>query len=166
MTTRRQFTYGLFGATLAARAEQEKPDFSGTWTLDADRTEGPFTPPAMTQVIDHKDPVFKWTTKFKEEGTPKLPVFLTGFAVPSGEVKTDAHYETTKIQAGERETRTMWNGQRLVTTWTIRTLHDPSQGKWQRSLSDDGKTQTVDLEYRSAMMGLVQAKLVFVKLSQ
>jgi hypothetical protein len=161
MTTRRLFTFGLFGAVL--RAQPAKPDFSGTWELDPDRTEGPFTPPAMTQTVDHKDPVFKWTTKFKDEGTPKVPMFLTGFAVPSGEVKSDAHYETVKLQAGERETRTMWTGQKMVTTWTIRTLHDPSQGKWQRSLSEDGKTQTVDIEFRSTMMGVVQAKLVFVK---
>lgn len=161
MTTRRVFSFALFGA-VAARAQPAKPDFSGTWELDVDRTEATFTPPAMTQVIDHKDPVFKWTTKFKEE-SPKLPMFLSGFAVPSGELRTDAHYETVKVQAGERETRTMWNGPKLVTTWTIRTLHDPSQGKWQRSLSEDGATQTVDMEFRSAMMGLVQAKLIFLK---
>ncbi len=166
MTTRRKFTCAFVGVSLSApwrgSAQQTRPDFSGTWELDLDRVEGPFTPPAMTQVIEQKDPVFKWTTQIRQDGV-KVPMFLTGFAAPNGETKTDGHYETVKIQGGERETHALWSGQKLVTSWAIRTLHDPSDGKWTRSLSEDGKTQTVELQFRSAMMGLVQATLVFVR---
>lgn len=164
--TRRELAQA-FALTAACRPllsyQSAKPDFTGAWDLDIDRTEGPFTPPGMIQTIDHKDPVFKWTTKFKDEGTPKLPQYLSGLAVPSGEIRTDGHYETVKVTGGEKETHTVWSAGKLITIWTIRTLHDPSQGKWQRSLSEDGKTQNLLLEFQSTMMGTVQARLVFIK---
>src|SRR5215471_9927066 len=49
-----------FAATLHAQA---KPDFSGEWTVVADKSDfGPMPPPSsMTRTIVHKDPSIKMT---------------------------------------------------------------------------------------------------------
>ena len=151
-------------AVLPAAPQQTKPDFSGRWVLDLTKTEAPAQPPEMEQVIDHKDPVLKWTTKFKDTGASEtmLP-FLIGIADGQAEVRADGKEEAVKNGPFERRSHTVWDGQRLVTTWTMKTPQDPPEGRWVRSLSADGKTQIIDIEFRSAVMGTVQAKLIFSK---
>jgi hypothetical protein len=146
------------------RAQQGRPDFSGQWKLDLARTQAPADPPEMEQTIEHKEPALKWSTKIgTQDGSPMLPPFLMGIADPQGELTTDGKETVKTVGPFERRSRSEWQGQRLVTTWSVKTPQDPPHGKWIRSLSADGKTQTVDVEFQSEMMGTVQAHLVFSK---
>jgi len=119
----------------------------------------------MELVIDHKDPVLKWTTTFKDENAAKMMLpFLMVIADRQAELRADGKDEVVKTGLFERRSRTEWEGQRLVTSWTMKTPQDPPQGRWVRSLSADGKTQTVDIEFKSAMMGTPEVTLIFSKL--
>jgi hypothetical protein len=106
----------------------------------------------------------KWTTTFKDENaaTMMLP-FLMVIADRQAELRADGKEEVVKTGVFEQRSRTVWEGQRLVTSWTMKTPQDPPQGRWVRSLSADGKTQTVEIEFRSAMMGTLQVTLIFTR---
>jgi hypothetical protein len=144
------------------RAQQGRPDFSGQWKLDITRTQTPAELPGMEQTIEHKEPSLKWSTKIStQDGSAMLPPFLMGIADPEGNLITDGKEIIRTVGPFERRSRSEWQGQRLVTTWSVKTPQDPPHGKWIRSLSADGKTQTVDIEFQSEMMGTIQAHLVF-----
>lgn len=144
--------------------QRSRPDFSGRWELEVSKTEAPAQPPEMEQVVEHNDPLLKWSTTFKDAKAQEMMLpFLMGIADPKGQLRADGKEEVVKTGPFERRSITAWNGQRLVTTWTMKTPQDPPQGRWVRFLSSDGKTQTVEIEFRSAMMGTVRAKLVFSK---
>jgi len=145
-----------------AEAQQQKTDFSGHWMLDVAKCEAPVAPPEMEQVVEYKDHVLRWTTTLADANASRMMLpFLMGIADPKEQLRTDGVEETVRNGPFERTSRTVWDGHKLVTTWTMKTPQDPPEGKWVRSLSADGKMQTIDIEFRSAMMGTVQAKLVF-----
>jgi hypothetical protein len=150
--------------TVCAGAQSGKPDFSGRWQLDLSRSKAPVELPAMEQVIDHRGSAFRWTTKITtNDGGAMLPPFLMGIADPQGELTIDGKETVRTSGPFERRSRSEWDGQHLVTLWNVKTPQDPPHGKSIRSLSADGKTQTVDIEMESAMMGTIHVQMVFSK---
>jgi hypothetical protein len=160
-----RFGLAAIGGASAAQP-QSKPDFSGRWELDLAKSEAPATPPAMVQNVEYDYPTLRWTTVFKDANAGRMTLpFLMVIADREGEVTASGNEEVVKTGSFERRSRTALEGQRLVTTWTMKTPQDSPEGRWVRSLSADGKTQTVEIEFHSALMGNLSAKLVFSKLS-
>ena len=132
----------FFMAAFANPAAAPKPDFTGNWKLNIEKSEmGPMPPPtSMTQKIDHKDPVLKVTT--------------SASGGPQGDMNYDVKYTTdgkpcTNTFFDREATSTLtWEGEFLL----IETKADFGQGevtikgKW--GLSPDGKTlkQTAHIE--------------------
>jgi hypothetical protein len=133
----------------------DKPDFSGEWKLDADKSVfGPIPPPtSLTRKIDHKDPVMN------------VEQSQTG---PQGDQNTTMKYSTD----GKESTNSMMgNDVKSVATWEGKTLVIKSAvnvggadikltDKW--TLADDGKTLT-DLLAISAPQGEFEMTYVLVK---
>src|SRR4051794_5496505 len=146
----------LFAASVAAQAT---PNFSGTWTLDASKSDfGPMPPPeSIVMVINHKEPAVKMTI------TQKGP---QGDATAETNVTTDGKENVNRMQgpAGEQEVKSTsrWNGRALTTMRTI-----DAQGMsigiddvW--DLSADGNVMTVAREIKTPQ-GNFSTKLVFNK---
>jgi hypothetical protein len=133
----------------------DKPDFSGAWKLDADKSVfGPMPPPtSMVRKIDHKDPAI--SVDQSQSG-------------PQGDMNTSAKYSTD----GKETTNTMMgNDVKSTATWEGKTLVIKSAAnfggadikltdKW--SLSDDGKTLT-DVQAIVAPQGEFELTWVLVK---
>ena len=62
----------------------------------------------------------------------------------------------------EIASRTVWEDSKLVTDWRMKTRSPLSEGKYDRSLSEDRKTLTVGVRRRSASNEIEQ-HLVFVE---
>ncbi|HET9512492.1 MAG TPA: hypothetical protein VFO95_01085 [Gemmatimonadales bacterium] len=136
-------------------AAQDKPNFSGTWVLQTDKSDYGMMPPPMsrTDIIDHQE--------------PKITIKRTA-ATGEGENKLDLVYAVDgkpwKNQAGEQEvTSTLhWEGQELVVVSEV----DTPQGlatltdRW--SLSADGKTltqnRTISIQGQELKQTMVLAK--------
>ena len=142
----------VLGVVLA----QAKTDFSGTWKINAAKSDfGPMPPPdSMTEKITHQDPDLK------------ANVATTGGAM--GDMTYDVSYstdgkETTNTVAGnDFKSTAKWEGDDLVidTKGKFNDTEFSSQDRW--ALSSDGKTITVTRHVSSAM-GDADMKLVFEK---
>jgi hypothetical protein len=152
----RQMCFVILTMALGVVLAQAKTDFSGTWKINATKSDfGPMPPPdSMTEKITHQDPDLK------------ANVATTGGAM--GDMTYDVSYstdgkETTNTVAGnDFKSSAKWEGDELVidTKGKFNDNEFTSQDRW--ALSSDGKTITVTRHVSSAM-GDADMKLVFEK---
>lgn len=138
-----------------AGAVQAKPNFSGDWKLNVDKSDfGPMPPPtSMTMKIDHADPDLKVNTA------------MSG---AQGDMTVDAKYNTegkeTTNQFGPMEVKSTanWEGDELVMNmkFDANGTEITIKGKW--SLSADGKTLTQASHFNSPQ-GEMDVKYVLEK---
>jgi hypothetical protein len=142
-------------AFAAVAVAADKPDFSGSWKLDADKSNlGPMPPPtSLTRKVDHKEPAV--TVDTAQSG-------------PQGDISTTFKYATDG-----KETTNSFMGSDLKCTaaWEGKTLVINSKGefggsevklvsKW--TLSDDGKTLT-DASHITMAQGEIDITYVLAK---
>ena len=152
-------------AITSAVFAQAKPDFSGTWTLDRDKSEMPQMgggggrpggAPTGDMVVTIKQSADTLTIEQKmgDMGTRTMNYKLDGSeSVNSG------------MRGGEAKSTTKWDGSKLVTE-TTQTMTGPNgemtmKSKEIRSLESDG-TMRVDVT-RETPRGTSTSKLVFKK---
>jgi len=111
----------------------DKPDFSGEWKLNVEKSDfGPIPPPtSQTQKIDHKDPVLKITTN--QNGM-------------DGEFTTDATYSTdgkeskNNVRGADTKTIAKWEGDMLIMDTKLDYQGMEIALKQTLKMSGDGKT--------------------------
>jgi hypothetical protein len=142
-------------ALLAGSTAQAKPNFSGEWKLNVSKSEfGPMPPPASrTDKITHADPNLKVsTTQASQAGEGTFDFKYT----------TDGAETTNEIRGTPAKCTAKWEGDDLVITTKASfngndiTLAD----KW--SLSEDGKTLTINRHIKSPQ-GELDQKLAMEK---
>jgi hypothetical protein len=154
-STLRLFSLGLATLALGLVQAQAKSDFSGTWKINAGKTDfGPMPPPdSMTQKIVHADPSLK------------VNIVETG---GSGDMTYDQAYTTDGKECvnhmGDNEFKTTlkWEGDDLVgdTKGAYDGNEFTAKDRW--SLSDGGKTMILQ-RHISTGGGDFDMKLVFDK---
>ena len=110
-----------------------KPDFSGEWKLNVDKSNfGPIPPPtSQTQKIDHKDPVIKIVTA--QNGM-------------DGEYTTDATYTTdgkeskNNMRGADAKSVAKWDGDSLAIDTKLDYQGMEITIKTTMKLSEDGKS--------------------------
>jgi hypothetical protein len=133
-------------------AEEKKTNFSGRWVMDAEHSSyGRMPlPKSYVEVIDRKDLIVTIaTTSEDQRGETKSFVKLT----------TDDRENLNEINGNEFRSKSHWDGTKLITTITgdrgMRMVEV-------RSVSSDGKTQTVET-YMGELRGTPQMKRVMQK---
>src|SRR3954454_7729611 len=98
--------------TISAAAQSAPPNFTGTWTLDASKSDfGPMPgPESIVMVVDHKEPAIKVNVTQKSQ---------MGDATTDSNYTTDGKNNVNKMRgpAGEQDitSTTRWNGTSLTT---------------------------------------------------
>jgi hypothetical protein len=154
--TTRLFSLTFLTLALGLVQAQAKTDFSGTWKVNAAKSDfGPMpAPDTMTEKITHQDPSLK------------ANVASTGG--PQGDMTYDINYTTDGKECvnhvGDNEFKSTlnWDGDVLVaeTKGSFSGTDFTSKDRW--TLSADGKTLTIARHVTSAM-GDADIKLVFDK---
>jgi hypothetical protein len=134
---------------------QAKPNFSGEWKINADKSNfGPMPAPAVfDRKIEHDD--------------PKLHV-VTKQAGPQGERTSDANYTTDGAEVtnkmGEMEAKStaVWDGDALTLTTRLDIQGNKIEFKEKWTLSEDGKTINSTLHIVSPQ-GEFDGTIVLVK---
>ena len=145
----------LLAVAVAALAQDGKPNFSGTWELQLDKSDfGPLPgPQSQTTMIEHKDPKLKITVNAKTaQGEQSSLRNLT----------TDGQENTNEVSGRTWKSKTRWEEKELVTETSFEVQGNKVQIKDRWKLSDDGKGMTIDRTLSSEMGEAVQ-KLVFAK---
>ena len=153
----RKFWIGAVMALVVALAlpAADKPDFSGSWKLNSSRSDfGPMPPPdKWDMVVEHKD--------------PSLKVKTTMANAQMGERNDEAEYATDGTERQWTTTAVVtWEGALIVFKTSRKVNMQGEQveikGEEKWSLSEDGKTLTVDAKL-TAPMGEFQMKRVLDK---
>lgn len=132
-----------------------KPNFSGTWKLNVQKSDfGPLPgPESETDVIDHNDPKIKMAVVRKgDQGEQKYDLDLT----------IDGQEETHKLGDQDIKTTANWDGSALMVLTKLTFQDNDVLIKSAYTLSPDGKTVNVAAHLSSAM-GEADQKLVFDK---
>lgn len=148
-------------AVLPAAARAQAPNLSGTWALDAAKSDlGPMLQmmggeaPKIVMVVDHKEPSVTMkttTTTSRGERTADQSLTTDGKEVTS-----------TGPRGGTATASAKWEGRNLVIT-TKRTMQQGELTQVQTLiLSADGKTLTIDGKAQTPM-GEITTTQVFVK---
>lgn len=137
-------------------AKQSQPNFTGTWKLDpAQCSFGSVPgPESRVDIIDHKDSVIKVSTV--QKGT------MQGDVDYSYSLTTDGKPSTMNFQGTDATNTAYWTQDMLEvdTDTTFQGTELTIKSLW--SLSEDGKTLTVNTHFASSL-GELDQKLVFVK---
>ncbi len=151
----------LLGVVLllsSAAVAQDKPNFSGKWTLDTSKSDfGEFpVPDTQTNVIEHKDPNIKLTQTIR------------GQAVPGGEASSERHYTTdgkessNKLGPQDLKSTCNWDGNKLAINTKLETPDGTVEIKDSWELTDGGK-QMVVTRYFKGPQGESTQRLLFKK---
>ena len=128
MMKRREALLTIITATAAT--PQAKPNLSGRWVLDPQRSElGPKMREGAyreTLVIEHRDPRLRIDYTLTFAGAKLHTVY---------ELTTDGAENHTTTPLGEEVTRSHWEGDRLITEATL----NSERTRIRRWLSADGK---------------------------
>jgi beta-lactamase regulating signal transducer with metallopeptidase domain len=161
------FSLTAIGTANALGTPETQTDFSGRWELDKSQSElpSPF-PDNLVEVIDQRGSEFKVTTTSKDWNTNKaIAVSLFALMLPEFSTTTDNKETVQPFGPGQIRSKTRWEGKGLVTEWTLeRNGQVAVTGRWVRSLSSDGNTQTIEISAHDPVRNLDgQAKAVFVR---
>jgi hypothetical protein len=139
-------------STSQLTSDKKKGSLSGRWVMDAERSSyGRMPlPKSYVEVIDQKEPVITVSTT-SEEQRGEIKSFM--------KLTTDGRESLNEINGNEFRSTSHWDGVKLITTVTgdrgMRMVEV-------RSISADGKTQTVET-YMGEIRGNPQMKRVMVK---
>jgi hypothetical protein len=152
----RRICIALFVAALFnVAAFAQKPNFSGTWKLNAGKSDfGPLpAPESRTDVIEHSDPNLKDVVS--AQGAQGKQDFTANYT-------TDGKEVTNKIGPREVKSTANWEGNNLVVNSKTSFNDNDITIKSSWSLSDDGKTLTQNVHFTSPM-GEADQKMVYEK---
>jgi hypothetical protein len=133
----------------------DKPDFSGSWKMDADKSQfGPIpAPTSMTCKISHKDPDL--SIEQQQSGAQ-------GDQTMSFKYSTDGKETTNSLMGNDVKSKAAWEGKVLVVKSSLDAGGTEVKLTSKYSLSDDGKTLTQALSI-SAPQGDFDMTYVLVK---
>ncbi len=149
------FTAVAVIAFTASLAAQSKPNFSGTWKLNVDKSDFGVLPPSnsRTDVIDHQEP--NLTDNVSDDGAQGQQNY-------SLTMTTDGKEVTNKPGGLEIKSTAAWAANNLVVNAKLQFQGSDVAIKTTWSLSDDGKTLTESAHLESPL-GETDQKMVFEK---
>jgi hypothetical protein len=140
----------------AAALAADKPDFSGTWKLNVDKSDfGPMPKPEKVEyILEHKDPELIVKTK---------AVTQSGEVTNESKILTDGTEFTNDLRGQQITGTAKWEGKTLVVTrkTTMQGTDLTLVQRW--TLSEDGKSITQDVSITTAN-GELKQKVVLEKI--
>jgi hypothetical protein len=131
-------TLFVIAAAAGMAMAADKPDFSGNWKADLDKStfgpQGP--PPSLTSKVMHKDPELSVET-------------TTGDQVTTMKYSTDGKETVNSMMGNEMKSKAVWEGKVLVVNSTVDFGGAAVKLVARYSLSEDGKTLTQALAIAS-----------------
>lgn len=140
---------------VGAAAAQSKPNFTGDWKMNAAASNfgGMPAPSSLTEKIVHDEPTVKVATAQSGDfGDMNADFVFT----------TDGKECQNKVADFQVKSTLKWEGPVLVVDSTMDIQGNAATMTDRWSLSEDGKTMTVDRHFSSAM-GAGDGKIVFDK---
>jgi hypothetical protein len=152
----------LLSLSLALFAKDPKEQgFSGKWSLIKDQSHSTEPLPDLHQQIKVKGSEVTIQNQFPEPANGIAPLVFLGIMTTSLRLNTDGTEVTNQIGPFAYVSKTTVDGNTMTTDWHAEVNGDPVQGKWVRTLSDDGRQSTLTITETSTKGQNGNATLVF-----
>jgi hypothetical protein len=152
----------ILSLTLALSAKDPKEQgFSGKWSLVKDGTHSTDPLPDLHQEVKIKGSDVTIMNRFPEPANGIAPLVFLGIMTTAIHLKTDGSEVTDQIGPFAYVSKTTLDGNTMSTDWHAVVNGDPVQGKWVRTVSDDGKQTTLQITETSTKGQNGNATLVF-----
>lgn len=134
--------------------------FSGKWTLVKNASHSTAPLADLLQEVKANGPDLTIQSRFPEPANGIAPLVFLGILTNTLKLKTDGHEVTNQIGPFLQISKTTLDGSSLTTEWQAEINGDRVQGKWVRTLSDDGKQVTLQINESSTKGQTGEATLV------
>ncbi len=151
----------LLTALVALPAFPKDEGFNGKWVVDKNASTASFDiPDNLTQKIQEKDNKLAIESTWREPKNGITPMPLFGVMVSKLKLSLDGQETRNDVGPFQQLTKSTKDGNSVVTSYTAVMNGDTISGKWKRTLSDDGKRMTLEIDQKSPSR-TDQGKLVF-----
>lgn len=150
-----------FFAVFAKDAKDQ--GFSGKWTLDKHSPRPGDAPNNLETKIKQDSSGVSIESTFKEPDNGVVPLVYVGVMTTKIHLNTDGQEQETLVGPFTMRTKTMLNGNQMLTDWTAQVKDDQVQGHWTHTLSDDGRRMTLEIKEMSTQGQHAEATLYFVR---
>ncbi len=144
---------------LSAKDPKDK-GFSGKWSLDKNASHGSEPLADLHQNIKDGGSEVTIQSAFPEPANGIAPLLYLGIMTTNLKLKTDGQEITNQIGPYMQVSKTTLDGNKMITEWHTEINGDPVQGRWVRTLSDDGKQMTLEITESSTQGQKGDATLV------
>jgi hypothetical protein len=136
------FTLGLCAVIVDAQSKSTRPDFSGKWVLNLEKSKLQIPPPTSSLFeIDHREPDFRLTrTHVYGDRSDTITMHLT----------TDGTEYPQQFGELKARTRLYWEGPTLILDMTFNLKHDKGTNVVRYSLKNAGRTLVSVEKWRSS----------------
>lgn len=138
-------------AAMALPMTAKKTGFDGKWVADkqSPSAHDPNFPIGLTQRIKHNGSGFTIESQFPEPKSGVVPLLYLGIMATRLNLAADGSQSQNQIGPFQQAAKTTVDGNSMTTEWTAVVKGDQVQGKWVRTLSDDGKHMTLQVNETS-----------------
>jgi hypothetical protein len=119
--------------------------FSGKWNMDKKASHGSDPIDDLHQDIKQSGTDLYIQSRFAEPKNGIAPLVYLGIMTTTLKLSTNGEEVTNQIGPFVQTTKTTLDGNKLTTDWHAVVNGDPVEGKWVRTLSEDGKTMTLEI---------------------
>ena len=152
----------VFAILAAASLSAKDEGFNGKWVIDKNAsTATSVIPDNLTQLIKKKGDALMIETYWREPKGGVAPLALLGIMTTNLKLGMDGSEIRNDIGPFHQLSKTTMNGNQLVTDWTATVNGQNVKGQWTRTLSDDGKNMTLDIQEATEDGKSNSGKLVF-----
>jgi hypothetical protein len=135
--------------------------FAGKWVIDKGASTATFEiPDQLTEQIRTKGSDLTILATWREPHDGLAPLGLLGIMTTNLKLNLDGQDVTNDIGPFKQVSKTTQNGNQLITDYTAVVNGEQVTGRWTRTLAEDGKQMTLDIDQKSGSKSN-QAKLVF-----
>lgn len=146
-------------APLSAKDAKDK-GFSGKWQLDKNASHASEPLDDLRQDIKQGDSDVIIQSRFPEPANGIAPLLYLGVMTTALRLTTGGQEITNQIGPFLHVSKTTLDGNKMTTEWHAEINGDPVEGKWVRTLSDDGKQLTFEITESSTKGQKGEATLV------
>ncbi|MGH9614562.1 MAG: hypothetical protein ACRD4P_15940 [Bryobacteraceae bacterium] len=138
-------------AVMALPMVAKKTGFDGKWVIDkqSPSAHDPDFPIGLTQRIKHNGSGFTIESQFPEPKSGVVPLLYLGIMATRLSLSADGSQSQNQIGPFQQAAKTTVDGNSMTTEWVAVVKGDQVQGKWVRTLSDDGKHMTLEVNETS-----------------
>ena len=146
--------------------DKDKSGFSGKWTLDKKSSpSASIAPDNMVENIKQKGNQLVIQSTWQEPKNGIYPLPMLSFTQSEMKLSTDGTEDDYMIGPYHFKSKSTMDGNKLVTTWSAAADNADQKstmdGTWTRTLSDDGRQMTVQVQGKASDGRSSDATLIF-----